>query len=188
MQKGKMVILGLLVLAVSAGSLHAQNASSDFNGGSVFDLTLLQAQGQYPGYDPEAIKAQQQAAAAPMYAGLKNMAFGLWSWQNGDIFGGAMTAGLEGVGLALVITGLAIMPQDGDEDAGDADKTNTAFIMFASGAVTLGGGALFGYFWGSSQYKKQNAVATGFGGNPLEHVSFGVVPGVGGSLMYSTSF
>ncbi|GHU10508.1 hypothetical protein FACS1894151_09930 [Spirochaetia bacterium] len=188
MQKGKILILGLLVLAVSSGSLYAQNISGGFNRGSGFGLTLFQAQGQYPGYDPEAIKAQQQAAAAPMYAGLKNMAFGLWSWQNGDIFGGAMTAGLEGVGLALVITGLAIMPQDGTPDAGDPDKTATAFLVFASGAVAMGGGALFGYFWGSSQYKKQNAVATGFDGNPLEHISFGIIPGVGGSLMYSTSF
>jgi hypothetical protein len=47
---------------------------------------------------------------------------------------------------------------------------------------------VFGYFRGSSQYKKQNAVAAGFDGNPLEHVSFGIIPGMGGSLMYSTRF
>jgi hypothetical protein len=68
------------------------------------------------------------------------------------------------------------------------DNPEAAMGMLLGGTGALAGGMIFGFFRGMSQYKKQNAVAAGFSGNPLEHVSFGVVPGVGGSLIYSTLF
>jgi hypothetical protein len=180
----KTFLLGLFVVAAVVGQLNAQTFSTDpfpSNANFGFSLAPMQEQGQYQGYDPEAIKAQNDAKVAPMYAGLKNMAFGLWSWQNGDIFGGALTAGLEVGGIALMIAGAAIDPVD-DEALG------VAMGLIGGGFAVVAGGAVFGYFRGSGQYKKQNAVAMGFDGNTLEHVSFGIVPGVGGSLIYSARF
>jgi hypothetical protein len=177
----KKLIFIFVSVCVITGAVSAQSLSNGFqNPGGSLNLDLLQWGGNY---DPASV-AQAQGAAK---AAWQNMLGGLWSWKNGDTFGGAMTAGLEGGGLALTIVGFAMFattPADPDNMAAGMGGLAAAGV----GVAVMSGGMIFGYLRGSSQYKKQNAVAQGFGGNPLEHVSFGIVPGAGGSLIYSAKF
>jgi hypothetical protein len=161
---------------LNAQTLPAVLFSSNSNIG--FNLAPMQEQN-----DPETEKARQEAADASMRAGLSNTAFGWWSWAHGDTFGGALTAGLEIGGFILMITSsLTVNVNDGTDNLG----LRTAMIFGGVGMWI--GGMFFGYFRGLSQYKIQNAAAKGFDGNPLAHVSFGIVPGVGGTLMYTARF
>jgi hypothetical protein len=179
----KSLLLGLLAVVAVVCQLNAQTSSTDlFTSNSNLGFNLAPMQGQYPGYDPEAIRSNAMGQVmGPMMAGLQNMAGGWWSWAHGDIFGGALTAGLEGGGLIMTIVGFAMMPTAELEDMGP-------FGLAFGGVGVFTVGMIFGMFRGMGEYKKQNAVAAGFNGNPLKHVSFGVVPGVGGSLIYSTLF
>jgi hypothetical protein len=142
-------------------------------------------------YDPAAVQAQQGASKA----GLLNMAFGIWSFKNNDLFGGILTASLEGVGLALVPIGFAIAlnSEVSDEDIANGNTFGNAgpgFAVVGIGAGMMIGGMLFGYFRGSSQYKKQNAT-TAWTGNPLDHITAVALPtpdGVAGSLTFQVAF
>jgi hypothetical protein len=185
----KMFLLGLFVAAAVVGRLNAQAFSTGLfasNSNFGFNLARVQAQGQYSGDESEVTKARRQEAMKPVKAGLQNMVFGRWSWRNDDKFGGALTAGLEGGGLALTIVGL-VVPSSGfpkEDTGGFGQKMGVLF----GGVVVLTGGIIYGYFRGSGQYKKQNAVGKGFEGNPLEHVGFGMVPDTGGMLIYTARF
>jgi hypothetical protein len=65
----------------------------------------------------------------------------------------------------------------------------TQTLLTYGGMAVVFGGAFFGLFRGKSLYTKLNTqTARGFDGNPLDHVSFNIVPGVGGGLLYTTSF
>ena len=149
-------------------------------GTNTFNLTPMQ---NYPGYDSDAMQAQRKQAMAPVKAGALNMLGGLWSWQNGDIFGGAMTAGLEGGGLALAIVGFALLAN------ADNDNAGPRLLVALGGTLVFTGGAAFGYFRGSSQYKKMNSVA--WTGNPMDHITAVALPtpdGIAGSLMFRAAF
>jgi hypothetical protein len=181
MSKGKMFLLGLLVLA-SVGSLYAQSVSSDFNFGSGFNLTPLQAQGGYPGYDEDSIR--RSAMDSPMIAGMKNMLGGWYSWQNNDIFGGAMTAGLEGGGLILTIIGFVRF------GSVNVFEDTSPLVMVGIGTGAMVGGMLFGYIKGSMLHKKLHAQTAS--ANPIDHIDVIPVPtsdgGLGLSLAYSVKF
>ncbi|GHT98898.1 hypothetical protein FACS1894142_5830 [Spirochaetia bacterium] len=178
MKKAKMVLLGLIVLSVSAGSLYAQSVSGDFTRTPGFNPSPLQAQGGYPGYDMEAAMAK----AAVSKAGYTNMLGGLYSWQNGDVLGGALTVGLEGVGLIGTVLGFVLAPQ--------LEPGLFMGVTFG-GAGVLVAGTLVGYFRGTSLYKKLNADTAS--ANPLNHINVLPVPtsdgkNVGLALSYSMKF
>jgi hypothetical protein len=64
-------------------------------------------------------------------------------------------------------------------------------IKVGIGTGMMIGGMLFGYFRGSSQYKKQNAATTTWTGNPLDHITAVALPtpdGVAGSLRFQVAF
>jgi len=171
----KKIIITLLVLTAFMGHLSAQSISNAVVSSSLpglesgLRLDLLQGGGYDWRNNPDYLRSSGASKA-----GLLNMVFGLWSWQNGDIFGGALTAGLEGGGLLLSIIGLILM--------GDADiAISVSYAMTMIGVGIFGGGMVFGYFRGSDQFKKQfDANTTAWTGNPINHVYFNLVPGVNG--------
>jgi hypothetical protein len=171
--------LFFITVCVLTGAVNAQSLSNGFlNPGSGLNLDLLQWGGNY---DPAAIKAQQEASSAAWL----NMVFGLWSFQNNDLFGGILTASLEGVGLVLLPIGFAVM-----SNGEDMASTGTGFAVIGIGLATMTGGMLFGYFRGSSQYEKQNAT-TAWTGNPLDHITAVALPtpdGIAGSLTFQVAF
>jgi hypothetical protein len=180
---------GLFVLVLAAfavGGAWAQlgfgpdaGGVSGVNAGVGFNLAPMQWGG---GYDP-ASAAQAQGAAK---AAWQNVLGGLWSWKNGDTFGGAMTAGLEGGGLALTIVGFAMLAS-----GGGLESVGPSFAVMGVGFAVFTGGLIFGYLRGSSQYKKQNAAAAAWTGNPLDHISVAVLPandGIAGNILFRMAF
>jgi hypothetical protein len=188
----KTLLLGLLAVVAVVGQLNAQTFSTDlFALKSNTGITPFQAQDS----NPEAINARQQTATNPIVDGLLNTVGGLWSWSHKDIFGGALTAGLEVGGLAIILIGGIVYPMVAagsmSENTTDGDLQTMATIStvaWFAGGVAFTSGMIFGFIRGMTQSKKQNSAVAGFDGNPLEHVSLSIVPGVGGSLMYSASF
>jgi len=178
-------LLAMLVITAMAGAYLGAQESAGTNvlpgkldfGASTFGLVPMQ-------YDFDFDAHRAQALNTPMMAGLRNMIFGLWSWTNGDIFGGALTAGLEVVGIATVIAGFGIPVSE-----------ETQYVPLAVAGAGMGvffGGAIYGYLRGASQHKKQNAettaeTPTAWTGNPMDHVSFDIVPN-GGMLTFKMGF
>jgi hypothetical protein len=175
MKKRFLMILVLAVIFTGLAYAEEQNLGTINN-----DFLLSPMQHDW--------RAQQAAAAAPMRAGMLNTLFGLWSWMNGDILGGALTAGIEVGGLAIMIIGSSIVGSSEEPSIG------ATFGVTMGGAAVFLGGAIFGYFRGSSQYKKQqDATAMGFDSNPIERINF--VPtlspdgkNMGFGLLYSAKF
>ncbi|MDR2784132.1 MAG: hypothetical protein LBB48_09915 [Treponema sp.] len=169
----KKLFFVFLTVCVLTGAVSAQSLSNGFlNPSSGLNLDLLQWGGNY---DPGASKAA-----------LLNTAFGIWSFKNNDLFGGILTASLEGVGLALVPIGIVVATSG----TGDSKSLTTGTVVMLIGTAIMTGGIVFGYFRGSSQYKKQNA-ATAWTGNPLDHITAVALPapnGVTGSLTFKAAF
>jgi len=170
----------LVLVCVFAGAVGAQSFSggvqeTPLDLGFGLNLDTL----QYGGWDPAELEASRYKAEK-WKAGTLNMAGGAWSWTHGDILGGALTAGVEAAGVALVVS--AFFAQDLDY---------SIWARLGGGCVAFVGAGI-GLLRGMSQYAKQNPVAAGFGDNPVKHTSFVVASdtsengGMTASLVYST--
>ena len=124
----------------------------------------------------------------PAVAGLANSVFGIWSWTNGDYFGGFLTSFLEAGGAALMISSPYLY---------NATKNKILFwSAFYGGLAITAGGTVFGVVRGVTQYNKKMAAYRSFSeaisGNPLDNISLVAYPTadkrVAGALTYSLSF
>jgi hypothetical protein len=177
----KSVVLLLVLAIVAAGNVFAQDIRLDkvkfsadvsqLSLNSGVTVTPLQAGGG-------------ERKGSPVGAAFLNVLGGWYSWSVGDIFGGALTAGLEAVGLILPVAGVFTIASA--VDAEDGEALSTGILMVAGGGAAFAGGAIFGFFRGWSQYKKVNGIA--WTGNPFDHVSFGIAPDGGGILAFSARF
>ena len=194
----KKIVLGLLIMAVAAGAISAQQtASVDFYTGNGFNLRLNESfmgMGAVSGFSANPALTPFAANDMPHepwgwhpgLAGLVNTVFGIWSWTNGDTFGGALTAGLQLGGIILPSLAFAVLPR------------TTGFGLWgtatALGTVAWVSGTVFGFVRGFSQYNRMMAAFTNARDNtPLANASLVILPTfddrrVIGSLTYSLSF
>lgn len=198
----KTFVLGLLVIAVIAGVADAQeNAKAIIDEGNIFGFTwsanFMTKQGAY--FDTRTLITPYAANDAepempwggnPAIAGLVNSLFGIWSWTNGDIFGGVLTSVLQLGGLVLALSAPLVF-----KDTLDIDTV--VYMTYGSYALVLGG-TVFGVVRGITQYNKMakayraTNLAEALSDNPLKNVSFTIVPTkekrIAGALTYSVSF
>jgi hypothetical protein len=111
-------------------------------------------------------------------AGLLNVPFGIYSWMAGDLLGGALTAGFEVAGVAILVW-FNIAANAGTltyEDAG----------LALLGAPFIIGGMIYGGIRGSKQYKLNSSMA--WTGNPMDHITAAALPTLDGSFAGSLTF
>jgi len=181
----KSILVILVMTALVSTQLSAQEFSETvLSSGSLnfdtttFDLVPLQSSAS------EQFALERGAAMA----GYLNTFFGIWSWGNGDIFGGALTTVLELGGMAIAIVPMVQMANSIDNEKDTDINLTSALVWPLVGTAVMIGGMIFGYIRGTTQYKAQHAAArTAWTGNPLDHVSFDFVPN-GGMLAFKMSF
>jgi len=181
----KSILVILVMTALVSTQLSAQEFSETvLSSGSLnfdtttFDLVPLQSSAS------EQFALERGAAMA----GYLNTFFGIWSWGNGDIFGGTLTTVLELGGMAIMIVPMLQMSDSLDKGK-DTDINLTSVLVWSLvGTAVMIGGMIFGYIRGTTQYKAQHAATrTAWTGNPLDHVSFDFVPD-GGRLSFKVGF
>jgi len=171
----------LVMMAMAGVHLGAQEFTGtavppgnlDF-GASTFGLVPMQS-----GASDQFALAREAARA-----GWLNTTFGIWSWANGDILGGALTTVLQVGGIAIIVVPYFQI----GEDLGISLTDALMWPLIGTGVIIVG--TIFGYVRGSSQFKKQYAAATtatAWTGNPMDHVSFDIVPN-GGMLSFKVGF
>ena len=184
----KRMVLGLLILAVIAGAVSANELvfgrfNNEIGHGLITDFGFningnLAAINQSSLFDARynlnllADGSSGVLTESPFLAGLLNIPFGLWSWLNKDWVGGGVTVGLYFLGFIL---------QSGD------------IISFFVGGALLIVAPIYGFFRGidrCGQIKK--GLADAINDNPLYHITAVALPdgkgGAAGALMYSLSW
>ena len=95
-------------------------------------------------------------------AGLLNMPFGIYSWMSRDWWGGAITAGLQIVGLSLYMMPII---------TGELEDGITAVFV---GVPLFIAGTIYGYVRGLRHYRQNSTMA--WTGNPMDHISVAAMP------------
>ena len=195
----KKIVLGLLIMTVITWVASAQENVTGFpDMGNVFSFTWNESfnkveQTSYfntrtlltPFADEGAIIPW---GGNPFFAGLANTVFGIWSWTNQDIFGGALTTGLEVGGIAITV--VALLSSLNSASTGDVEGGLSAVYQSIIGSAIFTGGAVFGFIRGITQYNKMMRAADyAKAYNPMNNISLVVLPtpdkGVVGSFTYS---
>ena len=197
------IFMVMIIGTFIAGNVFSQEQKNSVpgNGLSSFGvnagLNLTPYQSESPGNDQW----------NPWAAGWFNTLGGAWSWSHNDVFGGALTAGLEAGGIVLWIAYFAVASNPPVGSLIDIDSassgyakwkawSNTTALLGVSAPIVFTGGVVFGLLRGYFECKDQNNaanVAEGFSGNPLKHTSFAIVPSIDGkgldaAFTYKTSF
>jgi hypothetical protein len=179
----RVFIFPVLAIVIAGGIFAQENLNETFDIGNVFGFNLMQTSSLNPGFQLDLMsdgRPRTPTGGSPFMAGLMNIPFGLWSWMNGDWWGGAITTAWWAAGIG----GMIIASIDGD------------IIYGLVGVVGIIVAPIYGYRRGSSQYRRMAAAssfAEAIGGNPLERVSLVVFPTFGerklaGSFTYSVSY
>jgi len=173
----KKIVMGLLVLVAITGIASALEEDTHANYlslASYFDastnLTL------YSG-------GNQPWGGHPIVAGVVNSIFGIWSWTNGDIIGGAITTGLYVSGIAFLI---------GGGNAIISGSSGSAAMVIGYLLVSVAA-PIYGVARGATQYSKMtSSIAGSIYDNPIKNTSFILVPQPNGrftgSITYSASY
>jgi hypothetical protein len=193
----KRIVLGLLIMAVSAGVAVAQESACgsscvSFGLGSDFGLGVKgnfmaanTALSFEPGLNLDLYADGVSAAFMTenrFLAGLLNMPLGLWSWLNKDWLGGGITAGLAVGGVVLLI----VASQNTDNQDG--------LVMALGGMALAGASGIYGFIRGFTYSKTLQAGSVGaISDNPLNHISLVVLPtfddrNAVGAVTFSYSF
>ncbi|MDR2374978.1 MAG: P13 family porin [Treponema sp.] len=121
-----------------------------------------------------------------------NILFGIGSFSQQDILGGAITAGLEAGGVILVCVGIAVAVDNNYErwDSGgySYSEDSSGYVLAALGGALYIGGAIYGYLRPSSFARRSASVARG----PLDNLNIALVSDQRGDpglrLSYKLSF
>jgi hypothetical protein len=183
-------VLFLMVLAViAAGGMFAGEAGLSFE--SIGYDTSLAVPVLFPaefdgGFELAPLAEGSSASSSggvltgsKFVAGALNLPLGLWSWLNRDWLGGALTAGLEGGGIVLLIVG--------------AVRQNIPMAFIGLGVFI--GGTVYGFKRGWAECGKiqqAGSLAEALGENPLKHISLTAAPngegGMAGALIWRAAW
>jgi len=187
----KKIIIGLLITLFAAAIAGAAETE---NGIPVLDQSLVNRS-----YFSNELSLYASGSGPwgghPITAGLINTLFGIWSFTNGDILGGIVTAGLYIAGIVCMV----IIPVAAFNSAVNSNSAEDAFglltegtIWMIIGGVLVGIAPVYGFIRGFSQYQKMTGATAGsFSDNPLKNTSFVIFPtgnGVAANITYKASY
>ena len=184
----KKIVLGLLIMTVVTWVVSAEeNMTGVPNMGNVFGFTwnenfMKVEQTSYFNTGTFLTPFADEGAVIPwggnpFFAGLANTVFGVWSWTNQDIFGGALTTGLEVGGIAITV--VALLSSLNSVYNLDVERGFSAVYQSLIGSAIFTGGAVFGFIRGITQYNKMMRVvgyAKANNDNPMNNISLVVLP------------